>query len=213
MHALFKLVGNSIPASNFEPRYNIAPMQKQFVVRHDEAGKNELVEMRWGLVPFWSKDDKAGAKCINARAETVADKPAYRAAFKARPCLIAADGFYEWAQIGPKEKQPYHFTTKDRAPFAFAGLWESWKPKGSEDKPLETYTIVTGEPNVLTGDIHDRMPVMLDPDQWDAWLGTPDQRKDMMKPYPHDKMAKWPVTKAVGNVRNQGPELVEPIAL
>ena len=110
------------PISNLEPGYNFAPMQRGPVVRLDKEGRREPAILRWGLVPSWSKDDKSGAAMINAKAETVAEKPAYRSAFKSRPCLVVADGFYEWAKVGPKEKQPYFITTKNSEPFAFAGL-------------------------------------------------------------------------------------------
>ncbi len=193
------------------PRFNFAPMQRGVVVRIDKESRREPVIMRWGLVPSWSKDDKSGAAMINAKAETVAEKPAYRSAFKSRPCLVVADGFYEWAKVGPKEKQPYFITTKDRAPFAFAGLWEWWRGKDTpKDGPgLETFTILTTEPNTLCAPIHDRMPVILAPEDWDKWLATPDDRKALLRSFPAEKMECWSVGKAVGNVRNDRPELIE----
>jgi|SRR5215469_6716194 len=144
-----------IPPSNLQPRFNFAPTDTGPVIRLDRVGRREPVMMKWGLVPSWSKDDKAAAACINAKAESVADKPSYRAAFKSRPCLVVADGFYEWAKIGPKEKQPYFITTKDREPFAFAGLWEWWRLRdAAEGTPgLETFTILTTEPNALCAPI------------------------------------------------------------
>lgn len=167
--------------------------------------------MRWGLVPSWSNDDKMGAAMINAKAETVAEKPAYRSAFRARPCLVPADGFYEWKAVGPKEKQPYFITTKDKYSFAFAGLWEWWRAKDApKDEPgLETFTILTTEPNMLCAPIHSRMPVILAPEDWGGWLGTPEDRKKLLRPFPAEPMECWPVGKAVGNVRNQGSELIE----
>jgi putative SOS response-associated peptidase YedK len=201
------------PISNLEPRFNFAPMQRGMVVRLDKENRREPVIMRWGLVPSWSKDDKAGAAMINAKAETVAEKPAYRAAFKVRPCLVVADGFYEWAKVGPKEKQPYFITTKGRAPFAFAGLWEWWRAKEApkDERGLETFTILTTEPNALCAPIHNRMPVILAQDDWPAWLGTPEERKSLLRSFPAERMECWPVGKAVGNVKNEGPELIEKI--
>ncbi len=199
--------------SNFPPRFNIAPTQTSFVVRRDKEGKRELAEMKWGLVPSWSKDAKGAFSTFNAKAESVAEKPTFRAAFKARPCLVVADGFYEWKKISPKEKQPYFITRVDAKPFAFAGLWEWWRAKDApaDDKGLETFTILTCEPNKLCAEVHDRMPVILAPESWNAWLGTPEERKALMVPFPADDMTMWPVTAAVGSVKNTGPELVEPI--
>jgi putative SOS response-associated peptidase YedK len=169
--------------------------------------------MRWGLVPSWSKDDKDGARCINAKAETVAERPSFRAAFKARPCLVPADGFYEWAPVGPAGKQPYFITTRDKAPFAFAGLWEWWRAKDApKDAPgLETFAILTTEPNELCAPIHNRMPVILAPEDWPRWLGSPDDRKPLLRSFPAEQMECWSVGKAVGNVRNEGPQLIERI--
>ncbi len=203
------------PISNLEPRFNFAPMQGGVVVRLGKEGRREPVMMRWGLVPSWSKDDKAGAAMINAKAETVAEKPAYRAAFKARPCLVVADGFYEWAKVGPKEKQPYFLTTKGRAPFAFAGLWDWWRAQEApNDEPrLETFTILTTEPNALCAPIHNRMPVILGRDDWSGWLGTVDERKSLLRSFPAERMECWPVGKAVGNVRNEEAPLIERVAI
>ena len=117
------------PISNLEPRFNFAPMQRGIVVRLDKEGRREPMMMRWGLVPSWAKDESAASRCINAKAETVAEKPMFRGAFKSRPCLVPADGFYEWAPVGPVGKQPYFITTCDDERFAFAGLWEWWRPK------------------------------------------------------------------------------------
>jgi putative SOS response-associated peptidase YedK len=202
------------PISNLEPRFNFAPMQSGIVVRLDKEGRRLPAIMRWGLVPSWAKDERGGAAMINAKAETVAEKPAFRAAFKARPCLVPADGFYEWAKIGPIEKQPYFITMKDRAPFAFAGLWEWWRAKDApkEETGLETFTILTTEPNALCAPIHNRMPAILAPDDWPKWLGTVDARKTLLHSFPAGQMRCWPVGKAVGNVRNQGPELIRSIA-
>jgi putative SOS response-associated peptidase YedK len=201
--------------SNFPPRYNVAPTQQSFVVRLAKDGSRELAELKWGLVPSWSKDDKGAFHMINARAETVASAPAFRAAFKARPCLVVADGFYEWKKLGPKEKQPYFITRRGAKPFAFAGLWEWWRPKDApaESAGVETFTILTTEPNALCAQIHNRMPLMLAPGDFALWLGTSNDRAALLRPFPAHHMEMWPVTPAVGNVKNTGAELVEPIGV
>ena len=191
-------------ASNFPPRYNIAPTQTSFVVR-ERDGERELAELRWGLLPKWAKSPGDGARMINARSETVAVKPAYRAAFKSRPCLVVADGFYEWKK-SEGGKQPFYITTKSRAPFAFAGLWE---PKSLAEQ--DTFTILTCTPNELCATVHDRMPVMLAREDYSAWLSSPEERTKFLKPFPADQMELWPVGKAVGSPKNIGPELIEPI--
>lgn len=200
---------------NLQPRFNFAPLQRGPVIRLDREGRREPVMMRWGLVPSWAKDDSGGARLINARAETVAEKPAYRSAFIRRRCLVPADGFYEWAKPTPRQKQPYFFVLENGAPFAFAGLFEWWKPRDGSDL-LETFTIVTTEANALCAPIHDRMPVMLAPADWPLWLGetqaTPGRLQQLLKPFPAERMQCWPVGKAVGSVKNDGPDLVEPLA-
>lgn len=148
---------------NLRPRYNIAPTQDVLAVRLDAAGEREAVNLRWGLVPFWAKDEKIAYSTINARAETVASKPTFREAFKRRRCLIAADGYYEWKKFEPKVKQPYRITLMPERPFSFAGLWERWE---NVEKVIESCTIIVTEANDLTRDIHDRMPVILDPSDY-----------------------------------------------
>jgi putative SOS response-associated peptidase YedK len=200
-------------ASNFPPRTNIAPTQQSFVVRMAKDGSRELAELKWGLIPSWSKDDKGAVRMINARAETAASLPAFRAAFKARPCLVVADGFYEWKKLSPKEKQPYFITRRAGKPFAFAGLWEWWRPKDAppvEPAGVESFTILTTAPNELCAQIHNRMPLMLAPEDFASWLGTPDMRAALLRPFPADDMEMWPVTATVGNVKNTGAELIEP---
>ena len=204
LHALYDLSNKARPKSNFPPRYNIAPTQTSFVVRETE-GERELLEMRWGLLPKWAKKPGDGARMINARSETVATKPAYRSPFKSRPCLVVADGFYEW-QVTKGGKQPWYFTTKKDERFAFAGLWE---PKSLTE--YDTFTLLTCEPNSLCAKIHDRMPVMLQPKDFARWLSTPEERAKLLKPFPATKMQTWPVGKEVGSPKNTGPELIEPI--
>jgi putative SOS response-associated peptidase YedK len=166
--------------------------------------------MRWGLVPFWAKDAKFGYSTINARAEEAPTKPAYREAFKKRRCLVPADAFYEWKRFDAKTKQPYAIALKSGEPYAFAGLWESWRPK--EGDPLETFTILTTDPNELMQSIHNRMPVILEPRDYDRWLDGANPQAppvDLLRPFPAEKMLAWPVTDRVGNVRNNDPELLE----
>ena len=204
---LYRLTGMQ-PASNFPPRYNIAPTQTSFVVRLSE-GQRELADLRWGLVPFWAKDLKIGSRMINARSETCATMPAFRHAFKSRRCLVVADGFYEW----PTRQTPRLITTKDDEPFSFAGLWESWGPKDGEK--IETFTILTCPPNEFMEPIHNRMPVLLAQDSWATWLGetgaTPEELRALCKPFPSERMISWAVTPRVGNVRNTDSGLVEPL--
>jgi putative SOS response-associated peptidase YedK len=202
------------------PNYNVAPQTMQPVVRAShETGRRELAMMRWGLIPFWSKDAKIGYSTINARAETIATSAIYRDAAKRRRCLVPADAFYEWQKLDAKTRQPYAIALKDREIFAFAGLWESWKDKaagpGTEPRELETYTILTTDPNELMEPFHDRMPVILDPKDYDRWLGTdsalPQLPTDLLRPYPADRMRSWKVSSRVGNVRNNDPELLAPL--
>ena len=202
------------PLCNMQPRFNFAPLQSDIVIRLDTEGRRQPVMMRWGLVPSWCEDDSGAARCINARAETVAEKPSFRSAFKSRPCLVPASGFYEWKALGNKEKQPYYITLKEAAQFALAGLWEWWRPKAApEQEPaLETFTIITCEPNELCAPIHNRMPVILSPEDWPRWLGTAGERKVLLRPFPAERMECWPVAKTVGNVRNDGPKLIERVA-
>jgi putative SOS response-associated peptidase YedK len=191
----------------WSPRYNIAPTQKVLCVRDGE--QREFFSPRWGLIPSWAKDAKIGAQCINARVETVDTKPAFRSAFKKRRCLVMADGFYEWRK---EDKQPYFVTLKSGEPMAFAGLWETWRPP---DGPVESCTICTTDANDMMGRLHDRMPVILPRNVVDHWLDPkvtdPEELKPMLLQFPGGEMQSWPVSKAVGNVRNQGPTLVEPI--
>jgi putative SOS response-associated peptidase YedK len=204
------------PISNLQPRFNFAPTDTGPVIRLDKEGRHQPAMMRWGLVPSWATDAKGGAAMINAKAETVVEKPAYRKAFESRPCLVPADGFYEWKHIGPKEKQPYFITTRDKEPFAFAGLWEWWRAKDApRDAPgLETFTILTTEPNAVCAPIHNRMPVMLAQEDWARWLGTPEDRNAVLAhaAFPAERMECWSVGRAVGNVRNEGPQLIERVA-
>jgi len=199
--------------SLFKPRYNIAPSQNVAVVRlKPDTSQRELVRLRWGLIPSWSKDPKIAYSTINAKAETVAEKPAFRSAFRKRRCLIPADGFYEWQKQG-RQKQPIYICLRDRRPFAFAGLWEHWEPKYGE--PIESCTIITTEPNELMKPVHNRMPVILAPEKYDLWIDPAAQQMDslqaLLKPYPAEEMEGYPVSKMVNNPRFDAPQCLEPI--
>jgi putative SOS response-associated peptidase YedK len=167
------------------------------------------------LVPYWAKDVKIGYSLINGRSETAAEKPAFREAFKSRRCLIPADGFYEWKKLDPKTKQPYAIVMKDRSLFGFAGLWERWKDKASGEV-VRSFTIITTTPNEVCAPIHDRMPVIVDPANYGKWLGEesvdPVRLLSLLKPFPAEQMEAYPVGTAVGNVRNDEPGLLTPIA-
>lgn len=191
-------------APNLPPRYNIAPTQAVPIVRPLENGDGrELAMVRWGLIPHWARDKSIAANMINARAETVSEKPSFRDPFRRRRCLVPADGYYEWQVQAQGPKQPFRIMLKGGKPFAFAGLWERWE-KGP-DGPIETCTIITTEANDALKPIHDRMPVILDVDRYDDWLG-PDQPTDallaMLGPCPSERVTAYPVSRRVNNVRN-----------
>ena len=194
----------------FPASYNIAPQSVQPVVRQGpETGAREFALLRWGLVPFWAKDPKIGYSTINARAEEVASKPAFREALRKRRCLIPADAFYEWARRDAKSKQSFAFGLKSGEPFAFAGLWERWRPKNGE--PLETFTILTTDANEVLEPIHNRMPVILEPRDYRRWLELAAVEQlpvNLLRPFPAEQMISWPVGDRVGNVRNNDPDLL-----
>lgn len=191
------------------PRYNIAPSSPVLACRTDAEGGREMVLLRWGLVPSWAKDPKTGYRMINARAETVAQKPAYRTAFKRRRCLIAADGFYEWRPAGAR-KQPYFMRLKDGEPFAFAGLWEHWQ---HEDQSIESCTIIVTDANALVATVHERMPVILPPQHYAQWLDPaehePARLLPLLAPYPAAGMEAYPVSTLVNTPKNDTPDLIE----
>ena len=198
--------GASEPAEGLEPRYNAAPSQRLPVITNDHPSEIEL--FRWGLIPFWAKDPKIGYRMINARLETADSKPSFREAWKKRRCLVLADGFYEW-QKTPDGKVPTRITLHDEEPFAMAGLWESWHdPEGEE---LRTFTILTTEPNELLAPIHNRMPVILQPDYEREWLsGVTDEvaLSELLGPYPADEMAAYPVSSRVGSPKHDDVGLI-----
>jgi putative SOS response-associated peptidase YedK len=196
--------------SYLAPSYNVAPQSLQPVVRLDsETGERELTVMRWGLIPFFAKDAKIAYSTINARAETVATSPVFREPMKRRRCVVPATGFYEWQTLDKKSKQPWAIELVDGNLFAFAGLWDRWKYKAT-GQPLETYTIITTDPNELLEPIHDRMPVILSPQDYSRWLdpGEPSRLPiDLLRPFPAEELRAWKVSAAVGNVKNNFPEL------
>ena len=193
-------------ASSMEvpPRYNIAPTQTVAAIRNGDEGR-ELTMLRWGLVPFWAKDPSIGNRMINARAETVAEKPAYRAAFRHRRCIVLADGFYEWRKQGDA-KTPYFISLASGEPFALAGLWENWTDKESGES-LQTTTLITTEANAFMRELHHRMPVILEPCSADEWLAGSVEPLEQAADRTLGLKA-WPVDRRVNNARNEGAELI-----
>jgi putative SOS response-associated peptidase YedK len=194
------------------PRYNVAPTQPVLAIRQTDAGQRELIPLRWGLVPAWSKGPDNRYSMINARAESVSTKPAYRNAFRQRRCLIPAEGFYEWkAEAGGKT--PFLIRRKDSAPLAMAGLWERWR--GEDGAHLESCTIIVTDANALVRGIHDRMPVILPTDALAAWLNPEnrdtDRLLDLLKPTDPDAWTLHPVSRRVNSPRNDGPELLDSV--
>lgn len=190
-----------------EPRYNIAPTQFVAAIREDDNKDRELVMLRWGLVPFWAKDPSIGNRMINARAETVAEKPSYRAAFRHRRCLVLADGFYEWRRTGDT-KTPYFISLANGEPFALAGLWESWKDKDSGDL-LQTTTLITTDANDFMRPVHHRMPVIVQSDAADEWLSGSAQESLQHVLERTPSLQAWPVDRRVNNARNEGETLID----
>jgi putative SOS response-associated peptidase YedK len=200
----------------FPRRYNIAPSQNAPIVRRaEEGGARRLDLLRWGLVPHWAKDLKFGYRTINARAETVATQPAYRSAFRRRRCLVPASGFYEWqksVKAGKEVKQPYYVHRRDDRPMALAGLWDSWS--GPDGAAVETFTIVTTDANEMMSPLHNRMPVILGSEDYDAWLALDagvDRLQSLLRPSPCEWLAATAVSREVNNPRNDGPGCVAPL--
>ena len=217
--ALHELMGLTGAPLNLRPRYNVAPGQDIAVMRSGTGAGRSLAMLRWGLIPSWARDPAIAWKLINARSETAAEKPAFRAAFRHRRCLVPADGFYEWQRRG-RTRQPWLFALRHGAPFAFAGLWERWQiPAGAaltgslaERRPgdaVETCTILTTAANDTVAPVHGRMPVILPPNAWDPWLAGEDVP---LAPCPADDMTAHPVSTLVNRAANEDPRCVEPIA-
>jgi putative SOS response-associated peptidase YedK len=197
---------------DWQPRYNIAPSQPVGIIRQDSFRPERHFSLaRWGLIPSWATDASVGLRTINARAETVASKPAFRDAFVSRRCLLPADGFFEWRRSG-KEKQPFHFGMQDDSLFDFAGLWDRWKDQGGT--MIESCSILTTSPNLLLADLHDRMPVILRRDNYDLWLdpGVKDVKAlaEALTPFDASQMRSFPVSTRINAVSNDGPDCVVP---
>ncbi len=194
------------------PRYNIAPSQSVAAVRTSRGDRPELVLMRWGLIPAWSKTPGKDYRMINAKAETLAQRPAFRTAYRRRRCLIPADGFYEWKRLSDR-KQPYYFSMEDGEPFVFASLWEQWR--GPDEDIIDSCAIITTEPNGIVAAVHNRMPAILAEQDYDTWLDPDHQDTNtldaLLKPYDANPMVATPVSAHVNNPRNDDPRCVEPV--
>lgn len=207
VQAMFGVAG-ALP--NIAPSWNVAPSQDAMVVRrHPDTGERRLDLLHWGLVPGWTKDLKAARKPINARSESAAGSGMFRAALTARRCLIPADAFYEW-RAQADGKQPFAIARQDGQALAFAGLWEGWRSPDGET--LRSFAILTTAANATMRPLHERMPVVLEPQDWPAWLGeAPGEPETLLRPAADDVLRLWPVSRAVNAVRNHGPELLDPI--
>jgi putative SOS response-associated peptidase YedK len=205
-----------VEVGDLTPHYNVAPSQSvAAIVQLPDASRPQLQMLRWGLIPSWAKDPKIGFKLINARAETVSEKPSFRSAFRKRRCLIPATGFYEWQQVeGSRQKQPYFIGVQDEGLFAFAGLYEQWGSPGGDI--LETCTIITTTANELMAPIHERMPVILAEQDYALWLdpsfGKIDSLQALLDPYPANEMKVYPVSSLVNNPKNDSPDCKQPMS-
>jgi putative SOS response-associated peptidase YedK len=198
--------------ADMPPRYNIAPSQPIAVVANN--GETKVDFFTWGLIPSWAKDPAIGSRMINARAETMAEKPSFKTAYKRRRCLVLADGFYEWKkEPGSSAKTPMYIQLESQQPFAFAGLWESWH--NGDGSHILSCTIITTTPNSLMANIHNRMPVILPPDAYALWLDPAEKKpgdlQSLLQPYPAEEMTAFPVSRAVNNPQNNSPECVAPV--
>ncbi len=205
-------IGNKNP-NLYQPRYNIAPSQMIEVVFEPE-NERILSPLKWGLVPHWAKDAEIGNRMINARAETLTEKPSFREAFKSRRCIIPASGFYEWQKKSTGAKQPFYFYLKDKEVFGFAGLWEEWIDKRTGEA-LETCTIITTEANEVLKPVHDRMPVILKAEYYEQWLDAKETKTDriqkMLVPYRGEEMTSHPVSRSINIAEANSPELIVPL--
>ncbi|WP_376797184.1 SOS response-associated peptidase [Thermogemmatispora sp.] len=190
-----------------QPRYNIAPSQEVVAILHEQ--QRQMAWLRWGLIPSWAKEEAIGNRMINARAETLAERPSFKRLLRTRRCLVVADGFYEWQQTNGS-KRPMYITLRDRSPFAFAGLWDQWS--APDGRSLRTCTIVTTEPNELLAPIHNRMPVILSREACERWLDPRLQETEallpLLRPYPATEMQARPVSRLVNDPRNEGAALL-----
>ena len=199
--------GVSVRSAIYKARYNCAPSQDLAVISTEEP---EILSFyRWGLIPFWAKDPSIGNKLINARAESIVDKPSYKQAFRNRRCLVLSDGFFEWEKTG--EKVPYRIRLQDNTPFSMAGIWDKWK--NPEGMFIHSFSIITTHANSLIEEIHDRMPVILKKEDEKKWLSAANEKEllELLQPYPSERMNKYPVSKKVNSPFNDLPEILEPI--
>lgn len=197
-------------SEDFPARYNISPGTDIPVIRQSPEGKRVLHQLRWGLVPHWAKDRAIGARLNNARGETVADKPSFRDAFKRRRCLVPADGFYEWKTEG-RSKHPYYFSMRAGEAFALGAIWESWRAPDGDI--IRTCCLITTGANEIMVPVHDRMPVIVASEQYEAWLSAPPAEAfELVKPFRAEAMQAWPVSKRVSRSAEEGADLIEPLA-
>lgn len=199
---------------NFPPRWNGAPSQDLLVIRRNhDTGQVSLDALRWGLIPYWTKDPKGGRKPINAKAETVRTLPTFRDAYRNRRCIVPIDNFFEWKAIkGQKARQPYAIGMKNGSPFGLGGIWENWKDPASGEW-VRTFAIITTDANELVANIHNRMPLIIAPVDYKRWLGDEPDPHDLMKPYPADPMRMWPISTRVNKPENDDPSILEPVEL
>jgi putative SOS response-associated peptidase YedK len=195
-------------------RYNIAPTQSVPIIRLEANGGRRLHLLHWGLIPSWANDPKIGNRLINARAESAPDAPAFRSAFRRRRCLVPADAFYEWQKVSAR-KQPYVIKMHDGSPFAFAGLWEAWR--GKENQRIESFTILTTDPNDVIRPLHDRMPAIVDPKDYDAWLDPKhedvESLQTILRPAPSQGMIAYPISGRVNNAKNDDVSIGQPVPI
>lgn len=200
------------PPPGVGPRYNIAPTQDAPLVRRRD-GSREAAVLRWGLIPHWARDADIGNRLINARSETAAEKPSFRDAFRRRRCLVPTDGFYEWEKVDGG-KQPWVIRMAEGGGFALAGLWETWRE--ADDRSIDTFTILTGDPNEVVARVHDRMPVIVARERFDLWLdpdvSDPEALRPVLRPYPASGMDAYPVSRRVNNPSNDDPGCVERVS-
>ncbi|MCK4406251.1 MAG: SOS response-associated peptidase [Bacteroidales bacterium] len=198
-----------VDESNYKPSYNCAPSQNLAVISNVVPGK--LSFFRWGLIPFWAKDPSIGNRLINARAETVTQKPSFKNSFQQKRCLVLSDGFYEWKKGEEKEKIPYRVFLKNDALFSMAGIWDTWKD--AEGKPIHSFAIITTSPNNLMKNIHQRMPVILNKNDEKNWLenNNTDELSKLLEPYPSNEMTAYQISKLVNSPLNNSPEIIKPV--
>jgi len=199
--------------SNYPPRWNAAPSQELLVIRRNrDTGQVSLDALRWGLIPYWCKDPSGGRKPINAKAETLRTLPSFREAYRKRRCIVPVDGFFEWKATKGRLKQPYAIAMKDGSPFGIGGLWENWKDPNSGEW-IRTFAIITTDANEMVAEIHDRMPLIVAPGDYERWLSDDSDPHDLMRPFPAEPMRMWPISTRVNKAENDNPSILEPIEL